>query len=199
MNPRTLFTVLPMIRSFIAIELEPGIIGKLRGIEDNLKSTRADVKWVNPSSIHLTLKFIGGIEEGMIDKIAGRAEGIAKRSSPFNLKVEDIGTFPPGRSPRVVWVGVKEDTGRLSQLQEEIEQEMSALGFEREGRPFSPHLTLGRVKSPKGREELLKKIEEGKGIALGEFPVMSFYLFKSDLHPQGAVYTKLRTFMLNLR
>jgi 2'-5' RNA ligase len=98
-----------------------------------------------------------------------------------------------------VWVGVKEDTGRLSQLQEEIEQEMSTLGFEREGRPFSPHLTLGRVKSPKGREELLKKIEEGKGIALGEFPVMSFYLFKSDLHPQGAVYTKLRTFMLNLR
>ena len=187
------------IRSFIAIELEPGIIEKLRRIEDNLKSTRADVKWVNPSSIHLTLKFIGGIGEGMIEKIAGRAEGIAKRSSPFNLKVEDIGTFPPGRSLRVVWVGVKEDTGRLSQLQEEIEQEMSTLGFEREGRPFSPHLTLGRVRSPKGREELLKKIEEGKGIALGEFPVMSFYLFKSDLHPQGAVYTKLRTFMLNLR
>jgi 2'-5' RNA ligase len=187
-----------MIRSFIAIELEQRIIEELKKIEDNLKSTKADVKWVNPSSLHLTLKFLGGIDEGMIEKIAEKAKQVAKRYASFTLKVSDIGTFPPGRSPRVVWIGVGEETGRLSQLQDEIEQEMSNLGFEREQRRFTPHLTLGRVRSPKGREELLKKIEEGKGINLGEFSVKGFHLFRSDLYPQGAVYTKLKTFMLNL-
>jgi 2'-5' RNA ligase len=186
------------IRSFIAIELEPGIIDKLKEIQDRLKSVRAEVKWANPSSIHLTLKFLGGIDEGMIEEVAKKAHGVVKKYTPFSLEVGGLGTFPPGRSPRVVWVGVREETGRLSQLQEEIEQEMSNLGFEREQRAFSPHLTLGRVKTPKGREELLKKIGEGKDINLGKFPVKNFYLFRSDLYPQGAVYTKLKSFMLNL-
>jgi len=187
-----------MIRSFIALELEQEIIEKLRGVEEKLKSARAEVKWLNPSSIHLTLKFLGGVDEEMIGKIAGKAERIARKYEPFNLSVEGIGTFPPGKSPRVVWVGVKGDTNSLSQLQEQIEQEISSLGFEREARGFTPHLTLGRVKSPGGKEELLQKVEEDKGVKLGGFTVKSFYLFKSDLRPQGAVYTKLKTFVLNL-
>lgn len=194
----SVFKVMVKIRSFIAIELDQKVIEKLREIEYKLKSVRAEVKWINPSSIHLTLKFLGGIDEGMIDEIAKKAQEVARRYNPFNLKVEGIGTFPPGKNPRVVWIGVKDETGKISALQEEIEHEMNNLGFEREQRAFTPHLTLGRVKSAKGKDELLEKIEEGKGINLGEFTVKDFHLFKSDLHPQGAIYTKLKTFMLNL-
>lgn len=187
-----------MIRAFIAIELNKEIVATLKSIEEKLMITGADVRWVTPSSIHLTLKFLGNVEEKMIVMISESAEAVAKKYTPFQLNVEKIGTFPARGNPRVIWVGVKEERDNLIKLKMDIEKEMVNLGFEREEREFTPHLTLGRVRSQKGREALLKKIEENRDLNLGSFYVNSFHLFRSDLHPQGAIYTKIKTFMLNL-
>ena len=184
------------IRCFLAIELPTGIINRLETIQNDLKSSEAHVKWVKPGSIHLTLKFFGNIEEKTIDDISNIVGEIASQFNAFHLDVEDAGAFPNASRPRVIWVGTSFVKGTLERLHKELETRLVELGFEPEKRYFNPHLTLGRVKSLKGKKLLTENMEKIKGYKLGSFLVERLFLFKSDLRPTGAVYTKLRTFDL---
>ena len=184
------------IRSFLAIELPRNIISKIEMIQNDLKSSEAQVKWVRPGSIHLTLKFFGNIEEKTIDDISRIVGEVASRFNAFHLDVEDVGAFPNESRPRVIWVGTRFVEGTLEILHKELETRLTKLGFEPEKRDFNPHLTLGRVKSLKGKRQLIEQMGKIKGCKLGSFLVESLFLFKSDLRPTGAVYTKLRTFDL---
>ena len=188
-----------MIRAFIAIELPDDVRAAIGDVQDRLKRAHLGVKvsWVKIENIHLTLQFLGSIDDSRVEAIAVQCEKVAAKFSPFTLELEGTGTFPAGGNPRVVWVGVKE-SGSLAGLQAEIGGKMEGLDFVREERPFLPHLTLGRVKSLNGKNELIRKIEEGRGFKPGDLRVDRFHLFRSELFPQGAVYTKLRAFMLNL-
>ncbi|MBI4697762.1 MAG: RNA 2',3'-cyclic phosphodiesterase [Nitrospirae bacterium] len=134
------------MRSFIAIELPEAVRYALSGIEEELKKSRADVRWVKPENIHLTLKFLGDVEEKNTEKITEILKDICRRFKPFALEIKGMGVFPHPRSPRVLWTGM-DISDTLENLQKEIEDAMTSLGFEREDRRFTAHLTLGRFRS----------------------------------------------------
>lgn len=184
------------IRSFIAIELSPPIKVKIEEIQNKLKSSTSDVRWVRTEGIHLTLKFLGNIEEERIPEISDIITQSTTDVTPFSLTVRTIGAFPNEKNPKVIWVGTEDESGTLVRLQQALENRLARIGFKTEKRAFSPHLTLGRLKSPKGKRELTQMLEEDKHRECGTFEAQEVCLFKSKLTPGGAIYTKLKIFPL---
>jgi 2'-5' RNA ligase len=178
------------LRSFIAIELPEAVISALSEFQQELKKYGADVRWVKPQNIHLTLKFLGNIDDKDSDRIKKAIEGISKNCSYFDIRIKGTGVFPNMKNPRVLWIGVSEN-GILGGLQKAIEEAMSSLGFEKEDREFAPHLTLGRFRSSYGKESLLEKIELNRDREFGHIPVRMVSLMKSDLSPAGAKYSRV--------
>jgi 2'-5' RNA ligase len=185
-----------LIRSFLAIELPETILKTIEDVQKDLKSSQADVRWVHPGKIHLTLKFFGDIEEARTDSIVTAIEGFVSQTKIFTLDINGIGVFPHWKNPRVVWMGVSDPDGLLIPFHKLIEEVLKGSGFEPEGRAFRPHLTLGRVNSSRGREELMKKVEPYREREFMKLPVGKITLFKSDLRPTGPVYTRLREIYL---
>ena len=185
-----------MIRSFLAIEFPKPILKKIEEVQADLKSTHADVRWVSPEKIHLTLKFFGNIEESRIDLILKSIDEPIRNTLQFSLKVREVGAFPNLRNPRVIWMGLVEGREVLISLQKQIEIHLEKVGFQPEDRPFHPHLTLGRMKSSRGKEELVGRMEKYKEEEFGDFLVERLVLFKSDLRPTGPIYTPLRELKL---
>ena len=185
-----------MIRSFLAIELPKPILRKIEEVEGDLRSTHADVRWVSPEKIHLTLKFFGNIEELRIDPIFKSIEEPIRDALPFSVRVRGAGAFPSLKNPRVVWMGLADGKEMLISLQKQIEARLEKIGFEPEDRPFQPHLTLGRMKSSRGKEELSRRMEKYTEEEFGDCQVERVVLFKSDLRPSGPIYTLLRDMKL---
>ena len=188
-----------MIRSFLAIELPKPILGKIEEVQGDLRSTHADVRWVSPEKIHLTLKFFGNIEESRIDLIFKSITEPVRDALPFSVRVRGAGAFPSMKNPRVIWMGLADGKEMLISLQKRIEDRLEKIGFEPEDRPFQPHLTLGRMKSSRGKEELAKRMEKYTEEDFGNFQVERVVLFKSDLRPSGPIYTLLKVLRLGGR
>lgn len=187
-----------MIRSFLAIELPEAIRRKIEEVQKDLKLSHVDVRWVSPEKIHLTLKFFGSIDESRIDPIVKSIGGPTQTSSPFSLAVRGMGAFPHLKNPRVIWMGLVDEKEILPSFQRELEKELRKIGFESEDRPFHPHLTLGRMKSNQGRDELIGRMEKYREEQFGDFQVEKVVLFKSDLRPSGPIYTPLKELRLGL-
>jgi 2'-5' RNA ligase len=178
------------MRTIIAIELPEEIRTILSNIQDELKQTQADIKWVKPENIHLTLKFLGEIEEDKALKIQLVLKEIAQKNSPLSLYLSGIGAFPKLQYPRVIWIGINNDQP-VSGIAKDLEKELLKIGFPAETRPFSSHVTLGRVRSGLNRKALIEKIEflnKNLPSPQPEFKVLSLTLFKSTLTPQGPIY-----------
>jgi RNA 2',3'-cyclic 3'-phosphodiesterase len=179
-------------RSFLALDPPEEILREIGQVQDKLrKSIRGDVRWVRPEAIHLTLKFFGDIPEcdiASISTVAGRA---AAGVRPFDLMIGGAGVFPDPHRPRIIWLGMGGETERLVIFQQGMERTLEEIGFPREDRPFRPHLTLGRIKTPKGLTGLTGVLEKGEMYAAGRFTATGLCLFKSDLTPRGAIYTRL--------
>ena len=188
-----------MIRSFLAIELPKLILRKIEEVQRDLRSTRADVRWVNPEKIHLTLKFFRNIEESRIDPIFKSIEEPTRNTLPFSIKVSGVGAFPHLKNPRVIWMGLVDGKAILTSFQKQIETQLEKIGFQPEDRPFHPHLTLGRMKSSRGKEELVGRMEKHREEEFGDFQVGRVILFKSDLTPSGPIYTLLKELKLGGR
>ncbi len=184
------------VRAFIACDMPESLLDKISGIQDRLKGLDADVSWTKVSGIHITLKFLGDIEEDSIDKVAAVIEGASKGQKPFEVAIKGSGAFPNLRNPRVIWLGVEDNDKGLLHIQQFLDDGLKALGFEPEEREFKPHLTLGRVKGFRGKEGLAAAVSEFKGLDLGSFIVDRVMLYKSELKPTGAIYTKLREIKL---
>lgn len=184
------------IRTFIAIEVPEEIQARLRELQDEWKKERAKVTWVKPGNIHLTLKFLGDVPEDKMELVQQGVKRATEGLTSFTMAVKNVGAFPSLTRPRVLWVGIEEPTGKVNLLASRIEDEMTKLGFEKENRPFSPHLTLGRVKIPTGAERLAEKVE-ATSFDAGEFVVNEVVVMRSDLKPTGAVYTPLKRFALS--
>ena len=178
------------MRTFIAIELPEDIRNILSDIQNELKQTRADVKWINPKNVHLTLKFLGEIEQDLVKKINPIIDEIAKRSPCSNLYLSNLSAFPKIQYPRVIWVGVTNDQGVI-EIAKDLEKQLIKIGIPAESRPFTTHITLGRVRSGLNRKVLVEKLELLNKSLLSrqpEFKVYDLTLFKSTLTPQGPIY-----------
>jgi 2'-5' RNA ligase len=184
------------VRTFIAIELDEELTDNLRYLQDRLREQVAprSVRWVRPEAIHLTLKFLGDTPVDKLDSIKTALTRAAKEVGPFTFAVRGVGCFPNTRRPRVVWVGLEEPTGALVRLRDAVETLVAPLGFPTEQRPFSPHLTLGRVQRRASKSEVREIGEVVARSAIGtidEMTVTAVSYIKSDLQPGGAVYTPL--------
>jgi 2'-5' RNA ligase len=180
-----------LIRSFLAIELPKPILRKIEEVQGDLTLAHADVRWVSPEKIHLTLKFFGNIEDLRIDPIFKSIEKPIQNTLPFSLKVRGVGAFPQMKNPRVIWMGLVEEREVLSSLQKQIETQLEKIGFQPEDRSFHPHLTLGRMRSSRGKGDLVGRMEKYKEEEFGDLQVERVVLFKSDLRPSGPIYTPL--------
>jgi 2'-5' RNA ligase len=184
------------IRTFIAIEMAPDVRQGLATLQEELVRNvpgRA-VRWVEPDSIHLTLKFLGDTESGAVGQIGDRLEALAAANEPFQMRLGKLGCFPNPRRPRVIWVGVESDAveggGPLIRLQRAVEENLEELGWPAEKRRFHPHLTLGRVKE--SEQVVQARLPWGLQRVQGQQQATEICLIESDLRPTGAVYTVLR-------
>lgn len=178
------------IRTFIAIELNKEIKQELALLTDKLRASGADVKWVNPENIHLTLKFLGSISKEKIDEIKTVLDNAKNRFKAFPAALSGIGAFPKLSYPRVIWVGMEKGKDKIKEIYDFLEIELTKVGFQKEERPFAAHLTVGRVKSTKHRQNLVSSIETLK-FSPTILNVDHITLFQSTLTPQGPIYTPL--------
>jgi 2'-5' RNA ligase len=184
-----------VIRAFIAIDLTQEIHQRLDEVIENFRKQLEGVpiRWVPGKNIHLTLKFLGDMSLANLELLTKILQNEVAGHAPFEISVGGSGAFPAVRRPRVIWVGV-EAPSELAAVQSGVENAMARLGYAREERPFSPHLTVGRVSRNAGSGDLRRiaaVLEASKVSFLGAACVREVCLFRSDLKPSGAAYTKI--------
>jgi len=187
------------MRTFIAITLPQDLISLLAGIQQELKKSRADVKWVEPQNIHMTLKFLGEIDQAGLEKASSILRQKTANASPFSVSLVKLGAFPSGRFPRVIWAGVEKGDQEVKRLAAALEEGFAEIGFPKESKPFSSHITLGRTRSGLHAGELsslLGPVGEILQKQRPEFSVTALTLFESTLTPKGPFYESLATISL---
>ncbi|MCM8794809.1 MAG: RNA 2',3'-cyclic phosphodiesterase [Candidatus Omnitrophica bacterium] len=178
------------MRCFIAVEPPEETRKEISRLQAELKQSGADVKWVEPGNIHLTLKFLGEIDEASIASLK-EALSSTLRFSPFTMTLEGIGAFPGTTNPRVIWVGVHQGEKESKELAADVDGICEKLGFPKEERPFSPHLTIGRVRSRDRMAPLIKRLQVAEFRCAQPVAVDRIVLFQSVLSPKGPCYTPL--------
>ncbi|PIU50773.1 RNA 2',3'-cyclic phosphodiesterase [Candidatus Desantisbacteria bacterium CG07_land_8_20_14_0_80_39_15] len=194
------------IRIFIAIELMQEIKENLRGIQEELKKANADVKWVKPENIHLTLKFMGSVPAQQIPEIAGELKSGLVRMDPlgtgfgfFSVEIAKVGSFPEKGKPRVIWAGVESGSEDVIRLQGKVEDSLKKFNFPGEDREYTPHLTVGRVKGPENIKVLQELLGVKSSVQFGRMLVEDVSIIRSDLKPDGPVYTTLEKILLEVQ
>ncbi|MCD6291604.1 MAG: RNA 2',3'-cyclic phosphodiesterase [Anaerolineae bacterium] len=185
-----------LLRTFIAIELDETARIALGAVQDELKRRvpKGTVRWVNPASIHLTLKFLGDTPRARLPEIEEALQEACSAFTALDMAIEGRGCFPNFRRPNVIWIAVRDPGNALAQLQEAVEAHIAPLGWPKEARPFRPHLTLGRVDrraSSRDRAAIGAIVEALEVEQIATVHVTSVSLMRSDLRPTGAVYTRL--------
>ena len=188
------------IRSFIAIELPAELKLELVQLEAQLKSGKQlGVKWVDPDGIHLTMKFLGNVAVDRVEGITRAMEEAARGISPFQLRVKELGVFPNFKRVQVAWVGLSGEVDKLAQLHKRIESNLTPLGFPPESRPFTPHLTLARLRaqtSLDNRQRFGQLIANTTFEAAHTIEVDAINLMKSQLTREGAIYSQINSIRL---
>jgi RNA 2',3'-cyclic 3'-phosphodiesterase len=179
------------IRSFIAIDLSDPARRQIEAFIQEVRKSDAQVGWVRVEGIHLTLKFLGNVAPELIEEIKPVLARIAAQTAPIRIEPAGCGAFPTIKSPRVIWVGLRGQSGRLAELARRVETAMVPLGFAPEGRPFRPHLTVGRVKGRLRLQALQQILLAHLDFTAEPFDAAEVVLYKSELRPDGARYTPL--------
>lgn len=176
------------LRCFIAIDIPDRVKSSIGGAIDAMKKCGGDIKWVTASNIHITLKFLGNTPETALPEIQDSLRSAVSSYMPFYITIYGTGVFPSRKYPRVIWAGIK-NSQTMKSLKKDIENAMTAHGFQREERDFTPHLTLGRVRSQKGLIATFLELDTFKAKDFGEAEVDMVKLMKSELKPQGPEYS----------
>ena len=183
------------MRTFIAITLTQEAKEFLAEVQSELKKSAADIKWVETKNIHLTLKFLGEIDQTQLQEIIRIIAEITQETNQFQVQLSSLGAFPSLRSPKVIWAGIEQGEKETKEIFLALENKLKQIGFEKEKRGFSSHITLGRVRTEKNLPKLIKALEFA-GTSLGKnrhnFSVKNITLFLSRLSPQGPDYTVLK-------
>ena len=187
------------MRVFIAIDIDQNVRKGLAELQSEMLAKvdikKSDAKWVNPQSMHLTLKFLGEIKDAQTVDVCNVAKDVAGRHKSFDIEVESVGFFG-GRSARVLWVGAGQDNENLLQLQEDLEKSFASAGWPPETRKFAGHLTLCRVRNSRAGIKLARLTKRYKDYKLGAMPADSLFVYQSELKPGGPVYTMLGNYEL---
>ena len=179
------------LRCFIAIELTPPIKDYIKHIQNDLKQSGADVKWVEPQNAHLTLKFLGDVDLKEIGKIQEAIQEIAQGTIPIQTQLTQLGVFPKPSYPRVIWLGLEDKEKRIEELADKIEKAVRKFGIKKEARPFTAHITLGRIKSFKNLKALMQSMKNYPSIEPRPQTIQEIILFKSTPTSTGPIYTPL--------
>lgn len=187
------------VRSFLAFELPPEIKDQVRLVSEGLKRSSLDIRWVRPDNIHLTIVFLGDVQERDISAIGREAGKVCGGFHPFEIHLKGLGLFPDRRRPRVLWLGYDGDIERMTSLRDVLQERLSAFEIKEEKRPFKPHLTLGRFRNPgKSDPGLDDTLNRHGDFSSPSFRVNELVLFKSELRPQGPEYTRLDSWPMSV-
>lgn len=185
------------MRVFVAVELPLSVrelvAERARLLREEFPRVRAS--WERAEKMHITLKFLGEVDEARLTKVQNAITQEAKDFQPFEISIEGAGAFPPRGVPRILWFGAKDESESLSGLQRKLENEFARIGFKKENRKFHPHITLARVRTPDGVRDLREKHEQ-LDFHSDAFMVNEIILIKSELSPSGSHYTKLSSHRL---
>jgi 2'-5' RNA ligase len=182
-----------VLRCFVAIDLAPAVREAVARAQAELRrlAPRADVRWVDPASLHLTLKFLGEVPPARVDAIAAALAVVAGEHAPLVLRAAGLGAFRSARRARVLWAGITAGITELVRLAAGVDDALAGLGFARESRPFTGHVTLARVRSPRETAPLAGALEAASERELGAWRAAEVVLYRSYLRPSGAVYEAL--------
>jgi len=179
-------------RTFISITVPENLKGGIGSLLERLKEEEGSrVRWIKADSAHVTLKFLGDVDQDQVEPIIVSLTQSVEGIHPFTVKIREMSAFPNPAYPKVIWLGLSESTGRLKELVTRVNDGLERFGFEREDRGFHPHLTLGRVKSLNRKGPLIRKIQEFRNHEIGSMEVDRIFLMRSDLNPRGAVHMSL--------
>ena len=181
-----------VLRTFIAITASVEVQGNIQRLIEHLQSANANVKWVLPDHLHLTLKFLGDVPESEIHKVCEKVQQAAADFRPFTIGCQGAGAFPDPARPRTVWIGVEQGAEKTIAMQSLVDKALQGLGFPKEGRRFHPHLTIGRVRrGGSATFELGNLISEHADFAAGQSVVDEVIVFSSELTRTGPEYIPL--------
>ncbi len=187
------------MRLFIAIDINEDIKKRIDEMVERLRPFARDAKWVRSQNLHITLKFLGEVKDGVrVERIKRLLENIAGKTMPFSLHLSGTGFFPDERRPRVFWIGIKE-SDELLRLFMEVDNGLSSMGFLPEKRGFSGHVTIARFRDYRDADGLMKVIPTYKDIDFGSIEVREIVLMESILNPQGAIYKRIGNFLFTER
>ncbi len=177
------------VRTFVAVEIDDGVRNRAAKFIKQLRQSGADVAWVAPENMHVTLKFLGDVEYKDVYHVCRAIEQSLADVEPFSIEIKGTGAFPSLSRPHVIWLGVELGASEMAALSERVEDALSGLGFRREARRFHAHLTLGRVrKSGRAIDHLVAMLREHEETDFGPSVVDQVVIFSSELHPTGPIY-----------
>jgi len=177
------------IRTFVAVEMAPEVRDAAVAVIDDLRQAEADVKWVARENMHLTLQFLGQVPADTINDVCLAVSEAVAGCEPFDLEIRGLGAFPNARRPRTIWLGVAAGREELAAVQKRAQKALKKLGFKPEDRPFSPHLTIGRVRE--GTPALAERLAGRADESYGRSPITEVVVFSSQLSPSGPTHTPL--------
>jgi len=180
-----------LARSFIAIQMPAEVRKQLIEITNSLKETQAGIKCVSPENAHLTLKFLGNVNERRLEDIKNIVESVSKKIDPFELSLSGVGVFPNRSAPKVIWLGIGQGKGMLNRIKDMLEERLLEIGIGKEERQYHAHLTLGRVKLLKEKNKLISWLESNMNFEISSIKVRKITLMKSILKSEGAEYSPL--------
>jgi RNA 2',3'-cyclic 3'-phosphodiesterase len=180
------------IRTFIAFDIPTEIREHISTFTEKLRKSHADVKWVNAKNIHITLKFLGDVAENLISEVANQVNDSIEAIKPFEIQIIGSGAFPNYKKPRIIWIGAQSPNNLLQSVASSLETNLAQLGFDKEDRPYAPHLTIGRVKSLSGIHDVVNQLQENENYDFGKYLSNEIIVMRSDLKPSGPIYTPLQ-------
>lgn len=176
------------LRAFLALDLSAEVKARIMGVEESIRRIGADVKLVEQENLHVTMKFLGEIRADRLDAVRGAVEGV--RARPFELEARGTGAFPSPRMARVLWVGVGRGSEEAKSIFRQLESGLVGAGFPKE-RDYTPHITIGRVRSQRGGGQLMEALSAFRSTSFGITLVDRIVLKKSQLTPTGPIYTNI--------
>lgn len=186
--------IMSHVRAFLAIDLDDDLKPAIHKITNEFKETDANIKYVDLVNLHLTLKFFGEIDVDGIDILKEKIAEVVSQFEPFDIKIKGCGAFPNTNRIKVIWLGLDGDK-IVKDLHDKLDKEFSKLGFDKD-KKFSTHLTIGRMKSAKGKEDVKNTIESFSDVDIGTMKVDKITLKKSTLTPKGPIYEDIEVFEL---